>query len=250
MLVIPPSADARVRLSRSTLSAQGGVVEPASALLTQARVYLPAITLEAYALARIIASEFGNGTPEEQLAVAVADARRARGGIYIHAIGSAGTFGRQGASRKVATSQDPTLYNAKIAQQAIAGVGVQDFGSAIQYFDAISQLALWQRGDALHPATVLEMWHFNKRPISRTKDASGRQVATLGAAAGGGVQWIGPRKGVRTNRLMLFEGKASDAVRDARYQSAVAALGLTATDGLPIALGALGAALLLLGSHL
>lgn len=240
--VVPAAAAAQTRLSRSTVNASGAVEQTASSLLAQAQAVMPGIALETYALARVIASEFGNGTPQEQLAIAVADVRRARGGVYLHTIGKAGTFGRQGAQRPVATSQDPTLAHAQIAAQALAGVGAEDYGAAIQYFDAVSQLSLWQRGKALHPSVVLEMWHYNKRPTARTVDTAGRQVATLGPSPGGGVQWIGPRAGVRPERLMLFEGMRTSSERDARFTAARQALAAVvgATSGLVGALVAVG----------
>ena len=225
----PTAADTRVVLSRSRIDADtGDVSPPASLLLEQAREVVPGITLDAYALARVVASEFGNGTYQEQLAIAVADVRRSKSNVYVHAIGAAGVFGRQGSRRKIATSQDPTRAHALVAQQALAGVGREDFGSATQYFDAVSQLALWNQGRALHPHTVLTMWTFNRRPITPEKrDEKNRRVPDLGpAAATGGMQWIGPRAGVRPDRLMLFEAATTD--RPARYaaaQSALAGLG-------------------------
>lgn len=225
MPFVPPTPQAATqRLTRSAIGADGTVTPTASVLLRAAQAIMPSIDLETYSLARVIASEFGKGTHREQLAIAVADVRRARGAIFVHCVGKAGTYGRQGALRPVATSQDPTLAHAQIAAQAIAGEGAADFGNAIQYFDVVSQMAIWQRKTALHPLTVCERWHYNKQIIKRGTDADGRQLATLGPAQSGGVQWIGPRAGVRPERLMLFEAKTSDATRDNRYTAARAVI--------------------------
>lgn len=206
-----PSIDAaasRVTVSRSVVTSAGDVQTAPSTLLGQARAHMPTLTLEEYTLARVVASELGNGRLAEQTAIADADATRARRGgktLFAHTTGAAGTYGKQGAKRPVSTRLDPTLAHCQIARAVLTGASKGFARGAIMYFDPLVQLNQHNGGaHSLHPLVVLDKWVYN-RPALNPRFVAGRYTAELGAAQPAGrYDWVGVIDGVRPTRLMLF----------------------------------------------
>ncbi|TXH47108.1 MAG: hypothetical protein E6Q97_27985 [Desulfurellales bacterium] len=198
------------------MSANGDVAPAPAELLVQAQRVMPALTLDQYALARVVASELGNGAVAEQAAIAAADAMRAkqRGrGVHAHVVGNNGRYGRQGyAGRLVATSQDPSLGHVLLAREVLGGTATGAAGGGHVYFDAVVQLNLWKAGrKALHPAVILRKWTDN-RSAQNCRLVDGRYTCDLGpAAASGRLEWVGPLAGVRPLRLMIFRSATANA---------------------------------------
>lgn len=202
-----------VRCSRSTVSEAGTVTPTPDALLAQARAIVPGLARDAYALARVIASEFGNGTTAEQACIGDADinrAQRAGMNLFDH-IARGGAFGRQGTGgRVVASSQDPMLSHVVLAQALLAGEARGIAAHGTTYFDPFVQLDGHNAGKRyLHPLVVLEKWTYNK-PAQALRMAGGRYVCDLGPAASSGqMEWVGVIDGVRPTRLMLFRPRTA-----------------------------------------
>lgn len=238
MPTLPNIAPNGQRVSRSTL-VNNQVAQTPVALLAQAHAFVPSLTLDQYALARVVASELGNGALAEQAAIADADANRARlrgKTMFAHVTGTVGMFGRQGyGGRLVATSQDPTVAHCQLAQAVLSGTARGYAAGAHVYFDPVSQWALHRDGrNALHPLVVLEKWTFNK-PATNTRMVAGRYTADLGPAASSGrVDWVGPIAGVRPSRLMLFRASATETNYQAARRIVAAVVGLDIPGGAAI----------------
>lgn len=206
------AAGASTRLSRSTVGDDGAVVESDEQLLTAARRVGGDMTRDEYTLARIIASELGDGTAAELLCIGDADLNRARAAgrsVYDHATAGHG-YGRQGdpsgSPRPVATSKDPTVRHLRAVRALLAPGGARGIARGAQrYFDPKTQLALWRAGKAHHPLTILDRWTFNRAWAGGVvRDDDGRMTRPLGPVRPGGEEWTGPIAGVDAWELMLM----------------------------------------------
>ena len=206
-------AGSNVRVSRSVVNDAGDVAPLPAALLAQCHALVPSATADDYALARVIASELGNGALAEQCCIADADVNRAtRAGktLLVH-IAPRGVFGRQGSGgRVVASSQDPTVAHVLIAQAVRAGSAKGIALDAVVYFDPWVQWDQHKAGKKyLAPDDVLTKWSFN-RTASNCRFERGRYTCALSAPATSGLQeWVGPIAGVRPTRLMLLRPKTA-----------------------------------------
>lgn len=201
---------ARVIVSASNVDTiTGDVRESPALLLGLARRVAPWLDADTYALARVIASELGDGSLAERAAIADADANRAQaaGRDLAHHVAPRGTFGRQGSGgRVIASSQDPSLAHCELARAIVHGSARGFAHGATVYFDPLVQWNGHKAGKKyLHPAVIVEKWTFNKTANGCTM-SGGRYTCTLSAAqAGGQLEWVGEIDGVRAHRLMLFK---------------------------------------------
>lgn len=217
-----------VRLTRAGVGT-GDVVaaSPASLAEAAARVVGGSVSIEAYTLARVIASEQGSAAPIVLLTVGDCDLNRAeaqRVSLVAMVTAGSGFYGRQGSigaggrARPVATSRDPSVRHLRAARLLLSGEARGVALGARRYFDPKAQLSLWLKGDASNPMTVLERWTYNKEWGRRTRDADGRRVDTLGPARSGGEEWVGPIEGVNAYTHMMFRPSSDE--QDARYEVA------------------------------
>lgn len=215
---------AAARITSSTAGSDGAVSPLPAALLEQARRKVPDLDLNTYTLARVVASEFGSGPYPAQLAIADADATRARTAgrsIHNHATGGGTTYGRQGYNgRPVSTSLDPTMDHVAVARAALASPGFAR--GATFYFDPRTQYSCWsqplkcipkgtsQPNRLQHPLAILESWSFKKTRKGCARDEKNRYYCTYGERTGRAAQWVGQINGINPYDLMLFKPKADD----------------------------------------
>lgn len=227
-----------VRLTMSTQDkSTGHVLQNPADLLAQARNVAPWIDAEVYSLARVVASENPTGTDAERVCIADSDALRASQAgqsILRFVTGTVGRYGGQGTGGRLqATSRDPALSHAVIAQAALLDHrGIAK--GATRYFDPRAQISLHLKGRAahlptLHPLTVLEKWTYNKPCVSKKFNSAGKYVCELGKRVGRGEEWVGPIAGVRPTVLMLF--RAATEEQDDRYAQAKQIIETMLTDG-------------------
>lgn len=223
------AAGASVRLSRSEVGADDNVVQSPASLLEQARRIAGDVSLDRYSLARIMASEFGKGHPEELLAIGDADLNRAKAqgrSVFDHCTGGTGRYGRQGGKRPVATSQDPYVRQLRAANLLLdTSAGARGIArTATMYFDPKTQLALWERGSAAHPLVILDRWTYARAwKGSIRRDDKGRQIRELGDVGTSGDpqrEWIGNVDGIRGWWLMLFRVRTSVESQRRNYEAA------------------------------
>lgn len=154
------------------------------------------LSLDVYALARMICSEYGSGSSAELLALAETTRNRARtAGVSIFSLLTrsssserAGKFGEQ-LGCWASTRLDPNGRHAAAARAALEE-GTSLVGAGDDFFDPRAQNAGTQLGHAL------------------------RQTAAdyVSARAAEGRQWIGPIDGINAYKLMVFApGYGSDA---------------------------------------
>lgn len=154
------------------------------------------LDLDTYSLARNIRSEFGKGTPEERVAIALATVNRARAeskSVTQYLLDTRdGLYGKQiGNVRPAATSQDPSVGDILLARFVLAGTRLgflHDFtNGATHYFDRVSQDAAAARA-AEEIRTV----------------PSGEDVYKSWTGGGDMLTWVGHMPNVRTWRLAMF----------------------------------------------
>lgn len=158
-------------------------------------VYPPAVDLplDVYTLARNITSEFGDGTPEEKVAVALAGLNRAKeegaDSLTAHLLGTRKRYGEQiGIARPAATRQDPTVCDLLIASMVYTGWIQGEFEDithgATHYLDRVSQ-------DAAH---------------ARNPETPNGAAVFLDWSSGGDyLTWAGHVPNVRPWRLALLQ---------------------------------------------
>ena len=216
------------KVSRSHLEGRDVVEKPAS-LLAQARTWdggtFSDLSQDEYTLARIVASEHSSGTPQELACIGDADLNRAarrKKSVTQYALGSAGSYGRQGGGkRSISTARDPSPRHVRVAMALTRGLfGAPARGisrGATRYFDPRAQFAghaRWKRGEALRhcpPLVILRRWTYDLPYVD--KDCS------LGSRRGGDQQqWVGAIDGVDAFRLMLF--RRADSRQDEMHSQA------------------------------
>jgi hypothetical protein len=156
------------------------------------------LSLDTYALARNLMSEFGRGSPSEKIAVALVALNRASqldgtdpkqpGAVASHIIGKTGKFGQQiGSLRPASTRQDPSVADILIADLIL------------------QELKRDQLRDITHGAT-----HYLDRETQDAMVKSGRtaktgvEVYTDWANGGDALTWVGQSPDIRPWRLMLM----------------------------------------------
>lgn len=180
---------------RAIASAGKKRVGPATSLTDDAFVAVPpkqlaaqaGMDLEAYSLARLVASEAGSQPPVVQLAVAEAIRNRAvakRTSITALLVADktpsqSGFYGRQ-LGRVAATTRDPNEQNVAAAIHALRGSNVTK--GATHFFDPQAQDRGTQAGTPLRPTEEI---------ISRFQAE--------------GLQWVGPVEGINPFKLALFK---------------------------------------------
>lgn len=188
------------------------------------------LTLDTYALARNVMSEFGSGTPTEKVAVALVAMNRAialdgakphsDGWISNHLLGSTRRFGRQvGQIRPAATTQDPSVADVLLADYVLNATKSGELSDitwgATHYLDRFSQDGMRQRaiqsGDATPPdggSTVFGAW----------------------SDGGDALTWVGHVPDVRPWRLMLMR-RRPELRQQTKTRAAIKAAGLEAIKG-------------------
>lgn len=189
------------------------------------------LTLDTYALARNLMSEFGSGTPVEKVAVALVAMNRAtaldgakpftQGWISGHLLDRKnGLFGRQiGQIRPAATTSDPSVADVLIADYVLRAMQSGEMADVTQgathYLDRFSQdgmrVRAVQNGDTTPPdggSAVFGAW------------SDGGDVLT----------WVGQIPDVRPWRLMLMR-RRPELRKDPKARAAIRAAGLDAIKG-------------------
>lgn len=178
-------------------------------MLHQAGLYPPykRLSMDVYAVARNIASEVGDGTPEEQVAIAEAAVNRFRmdpgrwGTIPRMMMIDRRRFARQrGTNPPVASRQDPSWQNLYVAELVLGGDTVNFARGATIYFDSVSQRAA-------HNRCIQE-----GRPDC---PKSAGEVYESWTTGGSKMVWVGPLPGIDPRFLMLLR---HDGTREA-YQT-------------------------------
>jgi hypothetical protein len=180
------------------------------------------LSLDTYALARNLMSEFGRGTPSEKLAVALVALNRASqldgvdpktpNAIANHIIGKTGRFGQQiGSLRPASTRQDPSVADVLIADLIV------------------TELQKGRLRDVTHGAT-----HYLDRETQDAMVKSGRtaktgvEVYTDWTGGDDVLTWVGQSPDIRPWRLMLLrrrpELRSDPATRQRIFAAGLAAL--------------------------
>lgn len=201
---------------------------PTFPTLEKALTYDAGLTRDSYALARVVASEFGQGEPTEMccIADAIVNHADARGlSLFDHITERTGQFGSQGhgSNRKMSSKLDP---GPRHVEAALAIVRRGFFGAlppplrgvakgAYQFMDPKAQTSS-NADDAARncpPLAVLESWTYARKILTHT---GGCELADQ--RGGGQLEWVGPIPGVDAYQLMLF--RAATAQQDALYAAA------------------------------
>lgn len=207
-------AGALARIAAAPLSPSYGTHEAA-------RAYAPDLTLDEYALARVVASEHGRGTPTEMGCIADASVNHAAGApLFAHVTAGRGFGAQEG--RPMSTRLPPGPRHIEAARAvlrrsffgalspALQGVA----RSARRYISPRSQQGSFSEGSSKHcPALViLERWTYAKEWANRSR-------CELSATRGRGqLEWVGPIPGVDPWTLMLF--RPATLAQDALYADA------------------------------
>jgi hypothetical protein len=189
------------------------------------------LTMDTYALARNLMSEFGSGTPVEKVSVGLVAMNRATAldGVKPHTEGwisghlldrKNGLFGRQiGQIRPAATSQDPSVADILIADYMLRTTKTGELPDitwgATHYLDRFSQdgmrVRALQNGDTTPPA-------------------GGAEVFGSWSDGGDVLTWVGQIPDVRPWRLMLMR-RRPDLRKDPKERARIRAAGLDAIKG-------------------
>lgn len=166
------------------------------------------LTLNTYALARNINSEFGSGTPEERVAVAFSSVNRAKRdhmSVAEHVVHKQNhLFGRQqGSTRPVSTAQDPTAADVLLAELILRGEISDITHGATHYFDRVAQDAAEAKGSAsLNGVGVYRSW----------------------SSGGDQLTWVGHIPNVRPWRLLLMREMKGEPNRSQVIQAGLLAV--------------------------
>jgi hypothetical protein len=189
------------------------------------------LSLDTYALARNLMSEFGSGSPVEKVAVAMVAMNRAtaldgsrpftQGWISGHLLDRKnGLFGRQiGQLRPAATTSDPSVADVLVADYVLramqSGEMTDVTWGATHYLDRFSQDGMraraLQNGDSTPPA-------------------GGSDVFGSWSDGGDVLTWVGQIPDVRPWRLLLMR-RRPELRRDPKARAAIRAAGLDAIKG-------------------
>lgn len=182
------------------------------------------LTLDTYALARNLMSEFGQGSPSEKIAVALVALNRASqldgvdpktpSAVANHIIGDTGRFGEQiGSLRPASTRQDPSVADILIADlilQELKHDRLRDITyGATHYLDRETQDAMVKSG--------------------RTKK-TGVEVYTDWTGGGDALTWVGHSPDIRPWRLMLLR-RRPELRNDPAERQRIFTAGLNALKG-------------------
>lgn len=203
---------------------------PTYSSLAAAQASVGDLTLEEYALARVIYSEYASGTPQELCAVGDATingAKAAHRDLLDHVTAGTNVFGEQGSAgasgrkRPVSTARSPGPRHIRASLALLRGRfwGVVDPPArgislgARRYFSASGQLSSHRKnpGTHCHPLVILERWTYSyswgptRCSLDRSKRGRDQQ------------EWVGPIPGVNAYALMLMRpaGRQQDALYNA-----------------------------------
>jgi hypothetical protein len=201
---------------------------PTLAGLDDARHVIADLSMDEYALARVLASEYAGGTPTELCCIGDAECNeaKARGRTLAdHITAGTGAWGSQGSAgagdrkRPMSSARAPGPRHVRAAVALTRGPwnllpsalaparGIAQ--GARRYFDPRSQISSADSSHC-HPLIVLERW---------TYDLPWAGTCVLGTTRGRDQQeWVGPIKGVDAYQLMLF--RPATPMQDALYAAA------------------------------
>jgi hypothetical protein len=209
------------RVSRSSHDASGTVRETPAALLAQAQVFVPDLTLDEYTAARLAASEHGSGSIVELAAIIDAELNRAerRGVSLFGSLTWKGTFGKQGSRRRASTRLDPHEVHLEVARDVLSGRKRGISQGATRFFDPRVQLALARKGKACPPLVILERWAFD---FPWLKEGGKRKGCQLDRRKPGRdlSEWVGEIEGIDPTRLMLMRPAVPGPEHVRRYLAA------------------------------
>lgn len=204
---------------------------PALESIAEARTYVADLTDDEYAIARVVQSEYGSGSPTEIACIGDCILNEAQDGhrsVVDHVTAGSGEYGEQGTAgsggrkRPVSSRQAPAPRHVAAAlmltRRRLWGLlppparGVAKGGR--MFFDPKTQAALHNRGDPKYaaPLIVLQSWTFDqKKDAGQIPDGTpkGKQQR----------EWVGPIRGVDAWQLMIF--RPATAQQKDLYHSAV-----------------------------
>lgn len=186
------------------------------------------ISMDAYALARMLRSELGDvpdgGGPVERVAFVMAAVNHARSlswqpspATVLLANGAGnpprfGRFGATGSGRYASTSSDPTLRDLAVAKGVLERtLPLPSAALATNFLDPADQDGLYGAGGGNDAAHAIARWY------------------------GEGLVWIGPQVGINARRAMIFRPLTSYEIAAAGSRANAIA---RAANGLPAALAA------------
>lgn len=218
----------RDRLTRST------TLDPA-AQLAEARELVPSVTLDELALARLVASEHGRGTPAELACIAdaeVNEARVRRLGIAAHLMGSTGSFGPQGGPRPASTRQNPTMRHLAAARAVLRGDAAGISRGARRFFAPKAQdiaHRMWKAGKSTAKHTcsaigLLTAWSYDLPPCERGGRCCEDGMPKVGNPGKRTEGWVGQIHGVDPWELLLLRPMSRGPDHEAAYAAALAVL--------------------------
>ncbi len=212
------------------------VAESAESLLAQARQQTPTLTMHEYALARVMASEVGGGTPQELVAIGDVTANLGGVNLFRWITDGTGRFGKQGQSsgrgnRQVSSRQDPgprhivaalsvlrpgfSLHGLPVIGAILGNlVGGPARGFTRGATKFFSPRAQGNSCTDTHPSalSLLKRW---------TYDLSWKNRATCELGSRRGLsqrEWVGPIAGIDAYRQMLF--RPATGAQDRNYELA------------------------------
>lgn len=227
----------RVTTSRTKVTVSGS--QDARVLIAEARQRGNVLTVEEMTAARLIASEHGSGSPQEQAVFVDAELNRcARKGISLtaHLTAKTGIYGRQGnhdgVRRPAATRLNPTERHLAIAKHVLSGQVRGISKGAERFFDPRAQLNTHRAYKAgtgsiiasCHPRGTLKAWSYDLPSCShgkRNRCCDGTGMPELGAQPGSRPErWVGPIAGVDALRVMAMAPSSYGSEHDKIYLQA------------------------------
>lgn len=219
----------RIRAAPTTRLTSSGSLSPQS-LLLEARRVDPNITLDELTGSRLIASEFGSGSPAEMCCIVDAELNRAKSRgqtLTQHLVGGSGLYGPQGeGGREAATPLAGNLRHLTAARAAMRDARGISRG-ARRFYDPKTQDIQWgryRRGEitkvhSCNALGILSRWSFD---LSGCRDDG---LPPPGATPGKNPEeWVGPIPGVDAYRLMLFRAASIGPQHLAQFNAAAAVI--------------------------
>jgi len=198
---------------------------PTYSTLDAARAKYPDLTVDEYALSRVVGSENFNGRPAELVCIAdvtVNRAKRAKRSVHDY-VTAGGEYGSQGSGGRSESSARPggprhiAAARAVLHPATFLGVPIPFLpprgrgwsGGAVQYFDPGAQLASLDATHC-HPLVILERWTYDLEKVGCELKREHRGPNQQ--------EWVGPIAGVDPWVLMLLRPAGPN--QDALYAEA------------------------------
>lgn len=206
-------------------------LDPA-ALLAEGRTRDPELDEDELALARLVASEHGRGTPAELACIADAELARARAkrmSVLAHLTGGAGKFGPQGGRRPASTRQNANMRHLAAARAVLSGelegiaLGAQRFFSPAGMEKAYRAYKAGRTPGKVHSCSALGLlraWCFDLPPCTRGRRCCADGQPKAGNPGPNLEGWVGPIPGVDPFELMLMRPMRAGAEHEAAYAAA------------------------------